>query len=111
MFMVLLSPTAQLSGAIPVLHTAMISSHVLSAKLSRYRGIFMLCVPITMLCAAFTPFFADVTLHAPASGSSSVHTPSVPAVPVTVLAPFTAVTAAPAEVVTTSFGVMPVWIA
>ena len=60
-----------------------------------------------------TLFAIAVTCHVPAFGNSSVHIPSAPAVPFTTLKPSAgvAVIAAPGVVVTTNFGVMPVWIA
>ena len=91
----------------------MIVSQLFAANVSSssIKGSFMLRVPMLTVWVFVMPFREALTLQSPASGSSSVHVPSVPAVPVTVLEPFAAVTAAPALVVTISFGTMPVWIA
>ena len=106
--MVLLSPTAHVLGMLPDWHTAMIVSQSFSANASLNSMRSAFCVPIsTVSVLVFAPSTA-VTLHSPASESTSVHVPSAPAVPLTVFEPFVAVTVAPTLVVTTSCGVTPV---
>ena len=104
----MLSPTTHVEGTVPLRQAVTTPAQELFAKTGSTENSDMLCVPITMLCVSLSPFAVDVTLHSPASGISSVHVQSVSAVPLTVFETFIAVTDAPAEVVTTNFGVTPV---